>query len=453
VEIHIGPNITDKWPDKRNVSKPGLESTTLDRFPGLTDGLDIYIWERAVEVGGGELGGPLPSQYVKNQLMFEIGHALDNCLNLSSDKQFQEQYNLDKDKISAEDKRRLKFFLQPDGVGEKEVLAAAIVSTLRSEPVSVIDEHFKLARDWVKTRLEREYRKPVSRLASLRATAAAGIKSASLASSKTGTDSSANEKEATLSMPAEERIPYIRQPGDHLFVRGEINGRSTQILIDTGAFKVVVGKNHLVKLGIKPPEGNPEIIGSGAAGALKGWEMPLEISIGRIKRKLTAQVIEGDEVMLLGQPFLSGLHYRIDRGSNYIHFTKDSKALQKEMSYDSVEIPFRMQDGNLMVPVKVNGVSTEMNFDTGAPYCLFSMDSMWRLRLRPVSEMTIRGAGGSAASGYACYVESMQLGSIRKQGFSVAVSPSCGQNVLGQDFFGQRRFIIDNENKVLRIAR
>jgi len=256
-----------------------------------------------------------------------------------------------------------------------------------------------------------------------------------------------------IEMPPEERIPYSRHYGDHLYVRGAVNGRATQVLIDTGAFKVVIGKDDLIDLGIKPPEGASTIIGSGAAGALRGWEMPLEVSIGRIKRKMPVTVIDGRQPMLLGQPFLSGMHYSIDRTSNYILFTRDAKDFQKQISYDSVEVPFRMLNGNLMVMVKVNGQPTEMNFDTGAPYSLFNRLSMIALGLEQVAMTTIRGAGDSMMLGYECIADSIELGPIRKQRVSVVASPGGGQNVLGQDFFGHNKFVVDNEKKVIRFSR
>jgi clan AA aspartic protease (TIGR02281 family) len=257
---------------------------------------------------------------------------------------------------------------------------------------------------------------------------------------------------STLSMPAEERIPYTRQTGGHLYVKGAINGRGTDILFDTGAFKVVVGRDNLIALGIKPPDGPSKIIGAGAAGALRGWDMMLDVSIGRIQRHMQVQVLEGRQVMLLGQPFLEGIQYQIDNNASYLVFI-NSKDVQKSMSYDAIEIPFHMVSGNLMVEAKVNGVATEMNFDTGAPHCVFTQWSMGELGLKVVGRTEIRGAGGSSVPGYYCTADTIELGPIRKQALNVLVSPSCGHNVLGQEFFGHMKFIVDNGKQVIRFAR
>ncbi|MDZ4837990.1 MAG: retroviral-like aspartic protease family protein [Candidatus Melainabacteria bacterium] len=453
--VTVAPNISDKWPERRNQSKPGMERITLDQDCGLTEGRDIYIFERpSKDIGGKDLDEPFETAKLHEELISQFAQAINNYLGVSNEKAFVTSYDTESGAILHDDKHRMDYYLQPGGEGAKVVCSAAITGILGGDHDALVDKHFPKTKLWVKTRMDDEFK----RRSAMAVRGGRGPKTAvkpytSVMKAESAFASKVDSKIATLSMPPEERIPYDRRPGDHLYVRGSINGRPTHILIDTGAFKVVVGKNDLLALGIKPPDGKSQFVGSGAAGALRGWEMPLEVSIGRIKRKLPVQVIEGSQAMLLGQPFLSGMHYQIDRHSNYIHFMRDSKDFAKEMSYDSVEIPFRMLDGNMMVSAKVNGKNTEMNFDTGAPYTLFSMRSMMMCDLEPLGQTQIHGAGGSSTGAYVCQAGTIELGSIRKQSVQVVVSPSCGQDVLGQDFFGHMKFIVDNEKKVIRIAR
>jgi clan AA aspartic protease (TIGR02281 family) len=460
VNINIAPNFTDKWPEKGGQSKPGMEHLTYAQDYGFTEGTDVFIFERAAEdVYGKELGDPIDPETLKDELFCQFGHAINSYLGLSNQTDFIAQYDLDKGALLPPDKRRQTLFLQPDGKGAIEVCATAIGVTLGAGPYNNLDKHFKKSRDWVQTRMEQEYRNrlgvsarnPRPTSANKGSTARGGAPKTAMVTPAPGT----TEKpvEATLEMPSQEHIPYTRHSGDHLYVHGSINGKPTEILLDTGAFKVVIGKQDLVALGIKPPDGPAEIVGSGAAGALRGWEMPLEISIGRIKRKLPVQVIDGRQPMLLGQPFLSGMHYQIDRGRSYIRFIRDAKDVEKEISYNSVAIPFRMLNGNMMVEAKINGVKTEMNFDTGAPYTLLTAMSIYEFGLHPVGPIQVRGAGGSASSGYECYADTVELGAIRKTGVHVAVGSNVGHNVLGQDFFGRMKFIVDNEKHVIRIAQ
>lgn len=458
--VTIAPNITDKWPEKRNQTKPGMEHMTLDQDHALTEGRDIYIWERSIsEVGGKDLDEPIDANSLHDELVSQFGQAINNYIGISNEKDFVSNYDGDAGKLLADDKRRLKYYLQPDGEGAKVVCSAAIAETLGADPDSAVDKFFPKTKTWVKERLDNEYRKR----SALAMKPGRGVSKTSLQAANTKVAlakppsafeaKGADSKTATLSMPPEERIPYDRHVGNHLYVRGEINGHSTHILLDTGAFKVCIGRKELVALGIKPPEGASEIVGSGAAGALRGWEMPLEITIGRIKRKLPVQVVEGSQPMLLGQPFLAGMHYQVDRNSSYIRFIRDSKDFAKEMSYDSVEIPFRMLNGNMMVTAKVNGHSTEMNFDTGAPYTLFTAMSMFSCDLKVLGRTEVHGVGGSSSGAFVCHADTIELGGIRKTGVQVVVSPSCGHDVLGQDFFGHTKFLVDNEKHVIRMAR
>jgi predicted aspartyl protease len=168
---------------------------------------------------------------------------------------------------------------------------------------------------------------------------------------------------------------------------------------------------------------------------------------------MPVQVFDGSQPLLLGQPFLRGMHYQIDNSANYLHFTRDQKDLQKQMSYDSVEVPFQMQNGNLMVSAKVNGNPVELNFDTGAPHNVFTLSQMERFSIEPYAQQLIGGVGGSAVVGYRARVDSMELGPIKKTNVECLISPAIGHGLVGQEFFGHMRYVIDNEKHVIRFAR
>ena len=284
-----------------------------------------------------------------------------------------------------------------------------------------------------------------------------------IASNKTTTtkktESSQNTKKigANDFIPEEERIPYTRKIGDHLHVVGKVNGIRTKMLVDTGAFKVTIGSKELKQLGIELPKGKKEIVGYGAGGANYGWYKNLTISVGKIKRTLKVNVVEGSEMLLLGQPFLRGMHYKIDRKSNYIHFTKSSTVAKKQTSIDAIEIPFRMVDGNMITVVTINGRNVEVNFDTGAPYCLFSTIDAKRLGLKPVSGVAktkVTGIGGKSTPAYVFDIESIHMGPIRKRNIRVFVTGIHSRYpVLGQSFFGHTKFVVDNEKNIIRFER
>lgn len=258
-------------------------------------------------------------------------------------------------------------------------------------------------------------------------------------------------------IPDEEYVPYERTRGDKLFVNGALNGRRTKLLIDTGAYTVCVGKNILTQLGIKPPEGKPTGVAGGASGAMATWKMDLDVSVGKIKIRVRADVVEEEDMILLGQPFLSKMHYQIDGNNNYIHFKKiGGKATY--VPYGTIDVPFKMVNGSFIVEGSINGIPCEMNFDTGATTCLFSFADLSRLNMQPNSEVYsshVGGVGGGSVRSLVFTVPSIELGPISKRDVLVHVSPigAGAYPLLGQSFFGNSRFVVDNEKKVIHFYR
>jgi predicted aspartyl protease len=66
----------------------------------------------------------------------------------------------------------------------------------------------------------------------------------------------------------------------------------------------------------------------------------------------------------------------------------------------------------------------------------------------------VGGVGGSAPA-YAFNVRSMKLGSIEKNNIPITVMTTGGPPLplLGQPFLRDRRFVIDNDKKVIRFSR
>lgn len=301
-------------------------------------------------------------------------------------------------------------------------------------------------------------KKGVQALASVRATAPSSVAptTASVITVKTAEPQRA-EPSSTDVIPDEDYVPYERARGDKLFVNGALNGRRTKFLVDTGAYTVCVGKNILTQLGIKPPEGKPTGVAGGASGAMATWKMDLDVSVGKIKIRVKADVVEKEDMILLGQPFLSKMHYQIDGNNNYIHFRKFG-GKTAYVPYGTIDVPFKMVNGSFIVEGSVNGIPCEMNFDTGASICLFSYSDVTRLNLQPSSEVyssRVGGVGGGSVRSLVFTVPSIELGPISKRDVVVHVSPigGGGYPLLGQSFFGNSRFVVDNEKKVIHFYR
>ncbi len=258
-------------------------------------------------------------------------------------------------------------------------------------------------------------------------------------------------------IPDDERIPFTREH-KCLMVNGWVNGKQMRMLIDTGAYKATFDKGHLKQLGLKLPEGKASGQAYGAAGAHDIWEMDIDISLGRIKVRMPINVIEemGGEP-ILGQTFLSKMNYQIDNSANYIKFSNKSRKVANEPTYNSIDVPFRMVNNNMIVEGKVNGIPCEMNFDTGASKCAFSIYDSRRLGyFKAVSEVSVEYANavGGIAKNYAFNIDCIELGPIKKVNVPVWLSEEyAGYPLIGQSFFGDSKFVVDQEKKVIHFWR
>jgi len=105
--------------------------------------------------------------------------------------------------------------------------------------------------------------------------------------------------------PAEVRLQ--RESNGHFFVHGEVNGQIARFVVDTGASMVALTVEDAERLGVKFDPADFEIVGTGASGAVRGQMVELDRVIveGREVTQVSGAVLEGLEVSLLGQSFLS----------------------------------------------------------------------------------------------------------------------------------------------------
>ncbi len=92
------------------------------------------------------------------------------------------------------------------------------------------------------------------------------------------------------------------------FIDGQINGRATRFLVDTGATYVTMSSQHARMVGIDYRRGNRALVQT-ATETVPVWQVRLKsISVGDIAlSNIEASVIEGSEpnMVLLGNSFLS----------------------------------------------------------------------------------------------------------------------------------------------------
>jgi predicted aspartyl protease len=260
------------------------------------------------------------------------------------------------------------------------------------------------------------------------------------------------------SLPSEAKIPFRRSTGRHLYVDAEVNGRPMKVIFDTGAEVCLFGSSHLTQAGLTAAPNGPAVTVAGVGGTAQARTTVVTVRVGPIRR--TIPVLVQDNLPtppLLGQTFFQGFQYRIDNQAGFIAFRKRSPSgPDKDTPLDSVAVPFIRAGNNLVVQVEVNGQPYPMFFDTGAASIVMSLIDAKRLNL-PIPEdaevVLSRGVGG-AMPGFRINVSRMQLGPVLKTSVPVTVllvGPA--KPLLGQPFFGDRQFTIDNENQVIRFFR
>ena len=101
-----------------------------------------------------------------------------------------------------------------------------------------------------------------------------------------------------------------RSPNGHFFVTALVNGQPVRFVVDTGATTVALTEADARRAGVPFDPSSFEVIGQGAAGPIRGEEMPLssvELD-GKERLHVRAVVIEGGDISLLGQTYLSRLN-------------------------------------------------------------------------------------------------------------------------------------------------
>ena len=95
--------------------------------------------------------------------------------------------------------------------------------------------------------------------------------------------------------------------GGHFFTLGQINGRTTQMMVDTGATGIGISEADADRMGINYKAGKP-MQASTANGVISGWRVKLNsVQVGDvIVRDVDAAVTSGQmPYVLLGNSFLS----------------------------------------------------------------------------------------------------------------------------------------------------
>lgn len=289
----------------------------------------------------------------------------------------------------------------------------------------------------------------------------------------TGRSQGQSEDADLASLPNQTRIDFHR-PNDgqqHIFVNAYLNNRPMEMMFDTGAEHCLFGFNHLAEAGIAPPTGKHTGISEGVGGGKAVWEMRAnELKVGSIVRRnfpiIACQQLGGRP--LLGQSFYGKFKYKVDYapdgqtgnitltkiGSSQGQTSVASRAVNKNNRY---MVQFTKLGRDLLVPVEVNGRTISMIFDTGAHGVTFSMGHLKKLGISIPSDAEDGanwGTGGTMKTKVFA-IDRIRMGPIEKNYHRVNVitEGEIQHPLMGQSFFGDWRYSIDNENNTITFER
>lgn len=109
--------------------------------------------------------------------------------------------------------------------------------------------------------------------------------------------------------PASTEVKIWRDNTGSFTTVGSINGRTVNMLVDTGATSVAISEREAIRLGVPYRLKGKKIMVSTASGRSMGYEVSLDqVRVGNLTlRNVEAMVIEGDDPqeVLLGMTFLN----------------------------------------------------------------------------------------------------------------------------------------------------
>ncbi|HNB21612.1 MAG TPA: retroviral-like aspartic protease family protein [Candidatus Melainabacteria bacterium] len=274
-----------------------------------------------------------------------------------------------------------------------------------------------------------------------------------------GSSGSSVRSYSTSNLPEQATI-FFEKGDAELRIDAYINNRPIKMIFDTGATGIVVGKNQLQEMGIRPPEGPAagESGGSSNASMQSYWMMPADVKIGTILRQnFPIKVLSYNSAPpLCGQSFIQDFDYSIDRNAGAIRLRRKG-ASGGASAGAGYTVPFTWEGPKMLVNVEVNGRAYPMYFDTGNSASAISMGmndvKALNLSTEDGEAVTHSGVTGSG-SGVKFKVKRIKMGPIEKYDCDVTASySSLGRPLVGQDLYQGYEYTVDNEQKVIRFIR
>lgn len=131
-------------------------------------------------------------------------------------------------------------------------------------------------------------------------------------------EASAAETHKGPLIPRDTRIR--RASNGHFFVTAEVNGQPIRFVVDTGATIVALTEADAKRAGVRFDSDDFDYVAQGAAGPIRGQRVNLSSIVldGKERLHVSGSVLEGADISLLGQSYLSRLRSVEMRGDEMI---------------------------------------------------------------------------------------------------------------------------------------
>lgn len=256
-------------------------------------------------------------------------------------------------------------------------------------------------------------------------------------------------------LPDQETVLFTFQQSQlgskRMIVGGRLGDRPVQWQLDTGAAHCVIGDSQMRSMGLQLPADAQSVRTSGFSGSATGYKFNARITVGRITRMVPLIVLPSyPHNPLLGYSFFKGFDLMIDSATQHLTFLKQRGGPHGSAAQYPYSIPFRMAGDKMMVPVEINGVTSELIWDTGADSVTVSQRDAQLFGLNNLAGRSI-GIGGVGGLSEARLVQTryIKVGPLVRNRVDVIITPP-GPSVLGQNFLKNCRYTIDlTNNRIL----
>lgn len=154
--ISIAPNATDRFPElmSQKMSRDNLDQVQAG---GRCYGRDVYLYERPLLEGSTELGGKRSLGDMRNQVLHEIGHAVDDCFgSYSKTQEVLDLHSLDVSGLDPKVRIRLSYFTTPGPKGSMEACAELFSGCVGAtgKDTEEVTKSFPRLKRWLQKKLE-----------------------------------------------------------------------------------------------------------------------------------------------------------------------------------------------------------------------------------------------------------------------------------------------------------